>query len=273
MERLCVEDCSVGYRDTGQGPVVITAHCSSASHKQWLPLSGRLSDRFRLLMPDLIGYGESDGWPAGREFDPYIDVKLLVELARKTTSSVHLVGHSYGGAMALEAARRLGDRLRGLTLIEPVAFHLLRGTDRDSEWNEIHRIARGVVEAVLRGDRNRAANVYMGFWIGRLKWMMAPRKMRRGIVASIEKVAHEFDSLKRVELTLSHYADLGIPTRLLMGSRTKAPARAVVEALAKTLLNAELEIIEGAGHMSPFTHTERVNRSIIEHVEQYRDPF
>ncbi len=124
---------------------------------------------------------------------------------------------------------------------------------------------------MLRGDRKEAADVYMGFWIGRLKWMLAPRKMRRGIVESIDKVAHEFGGLERVDLTLSHYTDLQVPTRLLMGSRTKAPARAVVEELAKTIPGAELEMIEGAGHMSPFTHTERVNRSIIDHVEQCRD--
>ncbi len=127
MESFLLEELTVQYRDVGQGPAVIVAHCSSASHKEWLPLIGRLSDGFRLLAPDLIGYGKSDEWPEGREFNPYIDVKLLVELARKISMPVHLVGHSYGGAMALEAAWRLSDRLRRLTLIEPVrfdAFHL-----------------------------------------------------------------------------------------------------------------------------------------------------
>ena len=48
----------------GKGPAVIIGHCSSASHKEWLPLIEALKSEWRVLAPDLIGYGQSAPWPA-----------------------------------------------------------------------------------------------------------------------------------------------------------------------------------------------------------------
>jgi pimeloyl-ACP methyl ester carboxylesterase len=80
----------------------------------------------RVLAPDLIGYGQSGRWPEGRVYEADADIRVIMELAGRAGGPVHLVGHSYGAAMALEAARLLGSgRVRGMTLIEPVAFHLL----------------------------------------------------------------------------------------------------------------------------------------------------
>lgn len=268
METLKVEGLTARYLVTGEGAPVVLAHCSSASHKAWFPLMETTKDRFQCFAPDLIGYGKSDSWPEGKAFDPFIDVKLLETLVNGISSPVHLVGHSYGGAMALEAARRLGDRVRGLTLIEPVAFHLLRNTQRESEWRYISRIAHGAQRAVMAGDHKKAVDIYMGFWVGRLKWFFAPAKMRKGVTASITKVALEFGSLEQVDLTLADYQGLTVPTRLLLGSRTRAPARAVVEALAETLPKAEQRTILGAGHMSPLTHPRMTNELIVEHLER-----
>ena len=47
----------VAYLDQGKGPLVIIAHCSSASHKEWLPLIGELAPDWRVLAPNFIGYG------------------------------------------------------------------------------------------------------------------------------------------------------------------------------------------------------------------------
>ena len=60
---------------------------------------------------------------------------------------VHLVGHSYGAAMALEAACELGPKVQSLTLVEPVSFNLLRVEGRP-EWTEIEKLGVAVISAV-----------------------------------------------------------------------------------------------------------------------------
>jgi pimeloyl-ACP methyl ester carboxylesterase len=69
---------------------------------------------------------------------------------------------------------------------------------------------------------------------------------------------------------LHDYAAIAAPTLLIAGSRTRAPTRAVAELLAATLPNAKLEILKGAGHMSPFTHPTELNRLILDYLAQRR---
>ena len=133
LKRMTVDGVEIAYLDKGDGPPVILAHCSSASHREWLQLIEALSPEWRLLAPGFIGYGQSGAWPESKAFTGEADVGVLLELARKTAKSVHLVGHSYGAALALEAARELGPKVQSLTLVEPVSFNLLRA-ERRPEW-------------------------------------------------------------------------------------------------------------------------------------------
>ena len=126
LETLVVDGRTFAYQDVGSGPTVILAHGSGASHKAWSRVVASLRDRYRVLTPDLLGYGRSEPSPEKARFHPWSDLGAIIALAEAADTPVHLVGHSYGGALALEAARSLGSRVGSLTLIDPVAFHLMR---------------------------------------------------------------------------------------------------------------------------------------------------
>ena len=126
LDTLIVDGRTFAYQDVGAGPTVILAHGSGASHRAWAPVVNSLRDRYRVLTPDLLGYGRSEPSRVNAQFHPWSDLGALIALAERADGPVHLVGHSYGGALALEAARSLGPRARSLTLIDPVAFHLMR---------------------------------------------------------------------------------------------------------------------------------------------------
>ena len=106
----------------------------------------------------------------------------------------------------------------------------------------------------------------MGFWVGRLRWWLMPSKARRTIMKSIDKVAAEFAMLEIFPTTLSDYEAITVPTRLIVGERTRKPARAVTEILVNLLSRAHLRTIPGAGHMSPFTHRDAVGQLMVEHI-------
>ncbi|MGI8725980.1 MAG: alpha/beta fold hydrolase [Methyloceanibacter sp.] len=269
MKQLIVNGVEITYLDQGKGANVIVGHCSSASHKEWLPLMQMLSADWRVLAPDFIGYGQSQSWPRGEPFSADADVDVLVALAKKVKGPLHFVGHSYGAALALEAARKLGSRVKSLTLIEPVSFHLLKVESRP-EWREVERLGIAVLGTVGRGDDRSAAKAFMSYWLGRWRWWLAPEKFKAAITATIRKVALEFTIAVEANAPLRDYASITAPTLLIVGSKTRAPARAVADMLAATLPQAELKILKGAGHMSPFTHRAEINRLVLDYLAARR---
>lgn len=269
MKRLKTDGVEIAYLDQGKGPAVIIAHCSSASHKEWLPLIEKLALEWRVLAPDFIGYGQSDAWPENKVFTGQADLAVLLELAKKTKRPIHLVGHSYGAALALEAAREFGPKVQSLTLIEPVSFNLLR-VERRPEWTEVERLGLAVLSAVSRGNEREAAAAFMRYWLGRLRWWLSPEKFKAAITATIHKVALEFMITIEAGRRLSDYASVTAPTLLIVGGKTRAPARAVIDMLSTTLPNATVTVLKGAGHMSPFTHPSEVNRLIAGHLAARR---
>lgn len=261
LKQMTVDGVEIAYLDRGEGETVILGHCSSASHKEWLPLIGLLESGWRVLAPDFIGYGQSQMWQSDRLFVAQADIDVLLALAGQSEGPLHLVGHSYGAAIALQAARELGARVKSLVLVEPVAFNLLRIGGRP-EWAEVERLGGQVQEAVANGDDRAAAAAFMRYWLGRWRWFLAPEKFKAAITATIRKVALEFIALDS-ETSLEDYSRLTAPVLLIAGGKTRAPTRAVVDMLAARLPNARLEILKGAGHMSPFTHPSELNRSIL----------
>ncbi len=269
VERLTSDGVEVAYLDHGEGPAVILGHCSSASHKEWLPLIEKLAPDWHVLAPDFIGYGQSGAWPEDKVFTGQADVNVLLELAKKTDGPVHLVAHSYGAALALAAAREIGPKVKSLVLVEPVAFNLLRVEHRP-EWSDIERLGVAVLTAVGRGDDREAAASFMRYWLGRFRWWMSPERFKEAITATIRKVALEFMIAIDAETRLSDFASVEAPTLLIVGGKTRAPARAVIDMLATTLPNASVKVLKGAGHMSPFTHPSELNQLILAHLSAQR---
>src|SRR5689334_21377151 len=94
----------------GFGTPVLLLHGSASSSAMWTPVINALKARFRLIAPDLIGYGRTDAWPDGPTFELDDELRLIEALIEHLPGGVHVVAHSYGGvvALALSRAGRVG---------------------------------------------------------------------------------------------------------------------------------------------------------------------
>lgn len=269
MKHFDINGHSIAYQDVGTGTAILFAHCSSATHKEWSSLTQELQNNYRILAPDLLGYGDSEKWSVDKSYDALDDARVIEKCLKLTDKPAHVVAHSYGGAMALEAARVNPERIKSLTLIEPASFHLLKLDNRDSEWRQISSVASEVIAAINKGEAEKAAKAYMVFWAGRIKWFLMPRKMKHHIIETIEKVAAEFSGIHNDYTSLSDYRSVTAPVRLIMGSKTTRPAKAIIDILSKTLPDIEVTTLKGAGHMSPFTHKSEINALAKQHISKH----
>ena len=259
----------IAVYETGNGPPMLFVHCSSASHREWLFAAGHFKATRRCVLPDLIGYGKTSGHvdPDGTPIE-CTDADLVGFLLDRLDEPADVIGHSYGGLATLEAAVTRGDRIRSLFLVEPVAFHLLSESHDAKAWEEALGIASRVAAADANGDIRLAARIYMGYWIGRLKWAFSSRKFRDSVLRTVPKVAHEFRYLSRLETGTSSYGAITCPVTLVAGGRSTRAAHAVVDILDDQLPDCRVARIAAAGHMAPFTHRETTFDLLCEHLER-----
>lgn len=258
------------FREAGTGAGVVCLHSSASSSGQWRSLMDRLADRFRVLAVDLYGYGVSPAWPVERALTLSDETRLLEPAFRAAGDRFHLVGHSYGGAVALRAALDDPGRLLSLVLIEPALFSLLLLDDPEQPAaREIVRVRDGTSAAVDLGDLSRSAEQFVDYWMGAGAWAKTPDKRRPAIVNAMTKVKAEWHACCTEPTPLTEFSRLGVETLYLIGSESPASSWGVARLLTSTLPNVTVVEIPGVGHMGPVTHPEKINAAIEAHLDLY----
>jgi pimeloyl-ACP methyl ester carboxylesterase len=219
--------------------------------------------------PDLFGYGAAGPWTGRGAFTLSKEAAPIHSLIARLGEPVHLVGHSYGGAVALHIALTRPELVQSLTLIEPVAFHLLRGGDRFDRLalDEIGAVAADVNAALASGDYHRGFGRFVDYWSGPGSWSALPAEKRGFFAAQLGKVALDFHAAFSERTSLDDVRRLDMPVLLMQGGCTPPPPRCVVHRLRSALPRAALKVVQGAGHMLPITHREEVNALVADHLE------
>jgi pimeloyl-ACP methyl ester carboxylesterase len=251
-------------RTTGSGPEVILLHSSGSSGRQWDPLVSRMHGRFRLHAVDLHGHGGTPAWSDRRRLRLEDDAALVVPLLH-AAGGAHLVGHSYGGGLALKLAAMYPSQVRSVVAYEPVLFRLLFDYHpRERASTEVTIAAASIRNWLERGDPQRSAQRFVDFWSGDGTWSAMAVAHREVIAARMPAVVGHFhalfnDTLARADLTRLH-----MPVLCLTGARTRLATRRISELLHFSMPNARHATLPETGHMGPITHaavvTDRIAR-------------
>ena len=115
----------IHYRAEGRGPLVILLHAAASHSGQWKPYIEALKDRYRVIAPDMHGYGRSESLP---KTGPWFAHDALIPpalVAAEGRDRAHLIGHSLGASNGFFAVRNRADLFESLLMIEPVLFMFL----------------------------------------------------------------------------------------------------------------------------------------------------
>jgi pimeloyl-ACP methyl ester carboxylesterase len=268
----------VGYSESARPNPVINAsdrnglivalHCSGADASQWRPLGDALGTDYELATPEHYGSDAVGPWDGSRVFTLADEAERTIALIDGADREVHLVGHSYGGGVALHVALARPHRITSIALYEPAAFHLLRQMDGPGAdaFAEIAAITRQTGRDIVVGNYRGAAARFVDYWGGEGAWDALSPKRQLALTRWAPKAPLDFAALIAEPATPNAYAALRFPILLMRGERAPAPTRLIAEKLAVILPDARLRIVSGASHMGPFTHRMEVNALIAAHA-------
>jgi len=256
-----------------QKSCVIALHCSLGSGRQWAKLTDALGPAYRVIAPDISGYGGNRG-TLDLPLTLADEVAFLRDRIDQAAGPIHLVGHSYGGAIAFKMATAspIASRVRSLTLIEPVLPTLLKENAADRRLHDLFaQLARNVSVDLSRGMSIEAIDRFMSYWNGSGPAERLPVEVQLRMIERVNKLAYDFTAALAEENVTAAAAAIKAPTLLFSGGLSPYMTQRIVGRLASIIEDAEAHHLPAAGHMLPLTHARQINPQIAAHIARADD--
>lgn len=259
--------CGAGtmvWRTWGTGRPLVLLHGASGSWTHWIRNILPLAARFRVLAPDMPGFGDSDAPPEPHTADTLADlVTSALDVLAPPPAELDLAGFSFGGIIAGLVAARLGRRIRTLALLGPGGFGLPQAPTRpllpirsDMAPEEIrlaHRENLGILMIA-----NPAAADDLAVFLQRENLRRA--RFKSGTIPASDVL------LRALPVIQARITGIWGGSDAFSGPHVDACRRM----LASVQRDLDFRVIDGAGHWVAYEAADRVNAALLGMLR--RDP-
>ncbi|WP_300675049.1 alpha/beta hydrolase [Desulfoluna sp.] len=262
----------MGWLSAGKGEAVVMLHSSMSSKSQWGSLMETLRRTHKVVAVDLYGYGEAPFVPREKVDTFTLDDELTL-IQRALSENIdddepfHLVGHSYGGAVAMHLALVMPERIRSLSLYEPMANHVVREID-DGLYATQKELMGTVIDAIDGGDLKLGASMFVDFFSGQGLFSHLPGEVQEMLAGCVKKMPLDYFASAHQGLRMGRYGNLSAPTCLMAGRQSPDLTFKISQALSEVIPNVDYQLVD-AGHMAPLTDGSKVNPIIAAHVRRH----
>ena len=251
------------FDDDGPGPVVVLLHGFPLDRSMWSHQQSTVGAIYRVIAPDLRGHGTSAAPEGIYTVDEMADDVIETLDGLQLTGPVVFGGLSMGGYLVLSIAARYPERVKGLMLMNTRAAadspEAARVREDLARQVEAAGNAEAVVATMLPRLFTRSTFEHHPHLIARMHHQMA-RTPARAVAGTLRGLALRPD---RTGL-LSRIAT---PSLVLAGREDQLIPMEESEAMARSLPNARLVTINGAGHVAPLENPKATNEAILTFLE------
>jgi len=261
MQRIKSDDAEIVYQTLGDGPSVVLLHPFPANHEFWLPVAQSLSTRYRLIMPDLRGHGDSDiGEGSATMAKHAADIARVMDDA--DVGRAPIVGISIGGYVLFEFWRQQRGRVAAVGLCNTKA-------PADSPEAQAGRL-QAATEVMERGTEpffqsmiprllgKTTRETRPDLVEGALQMM---REMSPADVAAVQHgMAERPDSVDTLKT-------INVPTLLVTGDEDVLTGVNEAELMHRHIAGSELRVFPKAGHYSPWEQPEAAGRLLRQFLD------
>jgi pimeloyl-ACP methyl ester carboxylesterase len=261
----------VAYRDAGTGPPLALLHSALLSHREFAPIVEELSDRFRVVLPDLPLHGDSEDRPR-HSYSPEWLVEVMAGFLRETCGPRPLVGGHEIGALVLLRGMATGAITPSRAVLMPSAMH--RRSQR-------HRLERSIGRAMRLGIVPGVDHALSHLARAAFRPAIGDRLTATGNPAARDLVRHAFADMggnaprarawaraarhwppESQSDLLDAYADIAAPVLLLWADRDPAHPLDIAEDALDLLPDAQLRVLEGTGFLMAYDDPVGLAREI-----------
>lgn len=259
--RIKSDDAEIVYWTLGDGPAVLLLHPFPANHEFWLPVAETLSTRYRIILPDLRGHGES---AVGE--GPASMSKHAADIARVMDDAdigrAPLIGVSIGGYLLFEFWRRSRNRVAALGLCNtraPADGPEARAGRLQAANDVLERGTEPFLESMVQrvfAQTTRETRPDLVEGALRMMRQMSPEdiaQVQRGMAERPDSV----DTLKTIN----------VPTLLMTGDEDTLTGINEAELMRQHISGSQLRLIPKAGHYSPWEQPQEAARLLRQFLD------
>ncbi|MET0645840.1 MAG: alpha/beta fold hydrolase [Pyrinomonadaceae bacterium] len=258
-----VRGIEMAYDDTGGGgTALVLLHGFPFDRSMWRGQASALGGEFRVVAPDLRGFGETTAGDGGMTMEAWAE-DLAALLDALNLPRVVVGGLSMGGYVAFEFFRKFSGRVRALVLADTRPQADTEDARRTREENAQRALKEGmtpIVESMLpkllaSGTRERGGEV-----------VAAVRALMLGTRPKSAAAALRAMAVRRDQTDL--LPSINVPTLIVVGAEDAITPPADAEAMSAKIEGSRLVVVEGAGHLSNVERPEEFDRALVEFLRR-----
>jgi 3-oxoadipate enol-lactonase len=263
MNRVRSGDAEIAYEILGDGPPIVLLHPFPTQHTLWLPAAEALTSRYRVILPDLRGHGESSAGEGPGEMEKHAaDVARVLDDAG--VGRAVLVGWSIGGYILFECWRRYPERIVGIGLCNT------RPQADTAEGRAVRlRAAADVME--------RGTEAYLDTLIPKL-FGQTSHDMRPDRVASAraimrmppKHIAQVQEGMASRPDSVPTLSSIHVPTLIVMGEEDVLASAADGELMRQRITGSELRVVAKTGHYTAWERPDEAGRLLRQFADGLR---
>ncbi len=240
-------EATIVYHAAGEGPPVVLLHPFPTNHEFWMPVvAGALAQRYRVIMPDLRGHGDSDVGEGPATMEKHT-ADLASVMDHAGVGRAPLVGVSIGGYILFEFWRKHRGRVAALALCNtkaPTDSAEARAARLQAAHDVIERGTEQFFETMIpRLLGKTTVETRPDLVDGALRMMS---KMSPEDIAQVQRgMAERPDSVPTLKT-------INVPTLLVTGDEDILTGLNEAELMRQHIAGSELRVIAKAGHFSPW---------------------
>jgi len=254
-------DAQISYEIMGDGPPVVLLHPFPANHELWLPAARRLASRYRVILPDLRGHGDSGvGEDAATMAKHAADINRVLDDAKIGRAA--FAGVSIGGYVLFELWRRNRDRVSSLALIDTKASPDSpegRAGRLQSAADVLERGVEPFFESMLPkllGETTRHSRPDLVEAARKMMLKMSPED----ISLVLKGMAERPDSTPTLKT-------ITVPTLILVGDEDTLTPVADAELMKQNISRSQMKIISKAGHYAVWEQSEEAGKVVRQFLD------